>query len=167
MYRDENDVAAKLMLNGGRAKELAATYDSAVGLLSLEPNQPLRADQLHETAVVVLALRQAGRSMDGDRLLGEADRKIATVYHQRTIPFELDANVAAIRAVEGRPDEAMSMLERAMRRGWTHTGNTDLPDLSDEPAFSSLRGQPRFERIRASVAAHLLRERAETEKLHI
>ena len=167
MYRDENDVAAKLMLNGGRAKELAATYDSAVGLLSLEPNQPLRADQLHETAVVVLALRQAGRSMDGDRLLGEADRKIATVYHQRTIPFELDANVAAIRAVEGRPDEAMSMLERAMQRGWTHTGNTDLPDLSDEPAFSSLRGQPRFERIRASVAAHLLRERAETEKLHI
>jgi hypothetical protein len=59
------------------------------------------------------------------------------------------------------------MLERAMRRGWTDTGNTDLADIADEPAFSSLHGQPRFERIRAGLAAHLARERAETERLRI
>ena len=59
------------------------------------------------------------------------------------------------------------MLENAIRRGWTHTGITDLPNIADEPAFKSLRGQPRFDRIRANLAAHLARERAETLQLRI
>ena len=58
--RDDNHMAAKLMLKAGRAKELAATYDGAVGLLSLRPNSPVRADQLHEAAVVALALKRQG-----------------------------------------------------------------------------------------------------------
>jgi TolB-like protein/DNA-binding winged helix-turn-helix (wHTH) protein/tetratricopeptide (TPR) repeat protein len=167
VYREENDVAAKLMLKAGRSKELAATYDSPVGLLSLRPNEPVRADQLHEVAVVALALRQAGRPADADRLLSKAASTIEGIYSQRAIPFALDADVAAISAVQGRRDQALSMLERAMRRGWTHTDDTDLPDIGDEPAFSSLRGQPRFERIKAGLAAHLAHERSETEELHI
>jgi TolB-like protein/DNA-binding winged helix-turn-helix (wHTH) protein len=167
VYRADNQVAAKLMLTAGRAKELTATYDSPGGLLSLRPNEPVRVDQLHEAAVVALALRQVGRSADADRLLSEASSTIGAVYRQRTIPVNLDADVAAIWAIQGRRDQALSMLERAMRRGWTDTGNTDLPDIADEPAFSSLHGQPRFERIRTGLAAHLARERAETEKLHL
>jgi TolB-like protein/DNA-binding winged helix-turn-helix (wHTH) protein/tetratricopeptide (TPR) repeat protein len=167
IYRDDNHMAAKLMLNAGRAKELAATFDSPAGLLSLHANEPVRVDQLHEAAVVALALRQAGRTADADRLLSKASSTVAAVYRQRTIPVDLDADVAAIWAVQGRRDQALSMLERAMRRGWTDTGSTELADIADEPAFSSLRGQPRFERIRAGLAAHLARERTETEKLHI
>lgn len=167
VYRDDNHMAAKLMLNGGRAKDLAATYDSPVGLLSLRASEPLRADQLHEAAVVALALRKAGRAADSDRLLSKATSTIRTVYRQHTIPLNLDADLAAIWAVQGQRDQALAMLERAMRRGWTDTGNTDLADIADEPAFSSLRGQPRFERIKTGLAAHLARERAETEKLHI
>ena len=168
VYRDENHVAAKLMLKAGRAQGTRRRrYDGPVGLLSLRPNEPVRADQLHEAAVVALALRQAGRSADADRLLGQAASRINAVYRRGTIPFVLDADVAAIWAVQGRPEQALSMLERAMRRGWTHTGATDLPDIADEPAFSSLRGQPRFERVRARLAAHLARERAETMQLRI
>jgi hypothetical protein len=167
IYRDDNHMAAKLMLKAGRAKELAAMYDGPVGLLSLCRNMPLRVDQLHEAAVVALALRQAGRPADADRLLGQAASRISAVYRQRTIPFALDADVAAIWAVQGRRDQALSMLERAMRRGWTHSDNTDVTDIADEPAFSSLHGQPRFERLRASLAAHLARERAETIQLRI
>ncbi|MFL6764144.1 MAG: winged helix-turn-helix domain-containing protein [Sphingomicrobium sp.] len=160
-YRDDNHVAAKLMLNAGRAKELVATYDGPTGLLSLRPNQAVRVDQLHEAAVVALALRQAGRPADADRLLGKTSSTINSVYRQRSIPFALDVDVATIWAVQGRGDQALSMLERAMRRGWSDSGTTDLPDIIDEPAFASLRGQPRFERIRAEIAAHLARERAE------
>jgi TolB-like protein/DNA-binding winged helix-turn-helix (wHTH) protein len=167
VYRDENDLAAKLMLNARRGQELTATYNSPVGLLSLRPNEQVRADQLHEVAVVALALRQAGRPAEANRLLSEAASTIAGIYRQKTIPFALDADVAAICAVEGRSDQALSMLERAMRRGWTHGNDTDLPDIADEPAFSSLRGLPRFERIKADLAAHLARERSETEELHI
>jgi hypothetical protein len=160
-------MAAKLMLTAGRAKELAATYDSPGGLLSLRTSKPVRVDQLHEAAVVALALRQVGRSAEADRLLSQASSTIGRVYRQHSIPVSLDADVAAIWAVQGRRDQALSMLERAMRRGWTDTGNTDLADIADEPAFQSLRGQPRFERLRAALAAHLARERAETDKLHI
>ena len=159
VYRDDNHMAAKLMLKAGRAKELAATYDGPVGLLSLRPNEPVRADQLHEAAVVALALRQAGRAADADRLLAQAASTIATVYRQQAIPFALDADVAAIWAVQGRRDQALSMLERAMRRGWTHSDNTDLPDIADEPAFArcaasrvssaSGRGLPRTSRANA------------------
>ena len=166
-YRDQSHVGAKLMLNAGRAKELTATYDSPVGLLSLHPNEPVRADQLHEVAVVALALKQAGRSADADKLLAKAGSTIGAVYHGGNIPFALDADVAAIWAVQGRRDWALSMLERAIRRGWTGAGDTDLRDIAEEPAFASLRGQPRFERVRAYLAARLVRERAETEKLHI
>ena len=167
VYRDDNHMAAKLMLRAGRAPELAAMYNSPVGLLSLRPNGPVRADQLHEAAVVAMALKQAGLAADADRLLAKADSTISTVYRQRTIPFVLDADVAAILAVQGRGDQALAMLERAMRRGWTDSGTTDLPDIADEPAFSSLRGQPRFARLKARLAAHLARERAETMQLRI
>jgi TolB-like protein/DNA-binding winged helix-turn-helix (wHTH) protein len=167
VYRDDNHMAAKLMLKAGRPQELAAVYDGPVGLLSLRPNTPVRADQLHEAAVVALALKLAGRPADADRLLKQADSRITALYRQRTIPFALDADVAAIRAVQGRRDQALSMLERAVRRGWSDSGNTDLPDIADEPAFRALNGDPRFERIRADLAAHLKRERAEVEKLRI
>ena len=68
--------------------------------------------------------------------------------------------------MQGRTEQALSALERAFARGWIHAEPTDLPTLGDEPAFVSLRGDPRFERIKSNLAAHLARERAETESLH-
>ena len=38
-------------------------------------------------------------------------------------------------------------------------------DLADEPAFRSLRGEPRFERIRADLKARFLREKQEVLQL--
>ena len=165
VYRDDNHIGAKLMLNSGRARELVATYDGPVGLLNLRPSEPIRADQLDEVAVVALALIQAGRRADSNRLLNQANTKIATLYRQRAIPFALDGDVAAIRAAQGKRDQALGMLERAVKRGWTHSGPTDLPNLADEPAFRALGGNPRFERIRGSLTAHLARERAESRRI--
>jgi hypothetical protein len=142
-------------------------YYHPPGLLSIRQNEPLRVDQLHEAAVVAIALRQTGRVADANRLLDRASSRIGIVYHQSTIPFSLDADVAAIRAVQGRREQALSMLERAMRRGWSNNGGTDLADIADEPALRSLRGDPRFERLRASLFAHLARERTETVRLRI
>lgn len=167
IYRDDNHMAAKMMLAAGRAQELAATFDSPTGLLSLHANEPFRADQLHEVAVVALVLKRSGRSADANRLLGQANAIIDRVYRQHEIPLALDADVATIRAVEGNRDGALAMLERAVRRGWTHSANTDLPDIGDEPAFASLRGLPSFERIRTGLAAQLRRERIETMALRL
>ena len=79
------------------------------------------------------------------------------------VRFEADA--AAIWALQGNKDEALATLELAIDRGWTHSGSSDLRDIADEPAFRSLHGQPRFESLRARLAAHFARERSETEAL--
>lgn len=166
-YRDENHVAAKLMVNAGRWSQLAAAYDSPIGLMSLRRGVPLRIDQLSEAPVVVLMLRQAGRRAEADRLLQQADTLVRSVYRRSAVPFWFDADAAAIFAVEAKPDEALSMLEHAMARGWSHTGVTDLRDFAEEPAFRSLHGNPRFERIQSALNQHYRRERAETARLNI
>jgi tetratricopeptide (TPR) repeat protein len=166
-YRDDNHVAAKLMLNAGRAAELAATYDSAVGLMSLRPGIPLRVDQLSEAPVVAIALRQRGRAAEAGRLLRQADAALRRVYQQGPVPFWFEADGAAVLAAEGKTDEALSALEHAMARGWSHGGIADLRDIADEPAFRLLRANPRFERIRSALKQHNMRERAEFVRLHI
>jgi TolB-like protein/DNA-binding winged helix-turn-helix (wHTH) protein/Tfp pilus assembly protein PilF len=168
VYEDENEVAAKLMLNGGRAGGLAAEYDSRIGLLGIHRGQAVRIDQLRQAPVVALVLRQAGRAAEADRLLQEATASLQKLYREnRSVPFDIDAEAASIWAVQGRTEQALSALERAFSRGWVHAGPSDLPAIANEPAFSTLRGQPRFERIRSGLAAHLARERSETKGLRI
>ena len=165
VYRADNLVAAKLMLNAGRVSELATTFVGPEGLLRLRPRQPLRVDQLGEAPIVALALRQSGRKAEADRLLSEASELARTVYRRGNVPFWFEADAAAIWALQGNEDEALATLERAIDRGWTHSGSSDLRDIADEPAFRSLHGQPRFESLRARLAAHFARERSETEAL--
>ena len=163
VYRKHNLLAAKLMLSDGRWQELVATYDGPVGLFGLGPRRRLRIDQLREAPVVALALRQAGRNADADRLLRQADAATRTVYRRGRVPFWFDADAAALFAVEGRADEALATLERAFERGWRQNGGSDLRDIADEPAFGSLHGEPRFKRLQGLLTAHYARERREVE----
>ena len=165
VYSDENETAAKLMLRGGHSGELMSTYTGSAGLLGLQPGKALQVDQLGKAPVVVLALRQAGRFSEAARLLRDADIAVQRVYLQKEVPFWFDAEAAGIWATEGRKDAALSALETAVRRGWTYTGNADLPDMADEPAFAALRGEPRFERLRLTLSQHFARERVETDAI--
>lgn len=166
-YRDDNHVAAKMMINAGRSAELAATYDSPLGIMSLRRGKPLRVDQLSEAPVVAIALRKVGRAVEGDRLLRQADATFRQVYRQGAVPFWFEGDAAAILAAEGKTNEALSMLEHAITRGWTHSGVADLREIADEPAFRLLNGNPRFKRIQAALNQQYLRERAETVRLHV
>jgi len=167
IYQKENRVAAKLMLNRGRASELVQTFDSPMGLLGMRPGQRLRGDLLRDAPTVALALRQVGRDDEANRLLRESDAIVREIYRRGPVAFSFDADAAAIWSVQGRQDEALSALERAMQRGWMHISDSDLKDIAAEPAFVSLRGHPRFERIRARIRAHYERERHETARLRI
>lgn len=162
VYRDDNHVAAKLMLARGRVRELVSTYDGPGGLIGIRRGEPLRVDQLSEAPVVALALRSAGRDAEADRRLREARRFLDRVYRRGRVPVWFEADAAALAAVEGRTDEAMSRLARAFARGWRHSGATDLRDIADEPAFASLRNDARFGKIRAGLLAHYAREKRET-----
>lgn len=161
---DLNVVAAKRMLAEGRARELVASYFGPAGLLYMRPGVPVGVCDLHEAALVALALRDTGRREEADALLRQADALLRTVYRRGPVPTWFDEDAAAIWAVQGKSRQAIEALDRALRRGAAHAGRTDLPTLDEEPAFQSLRGNPAFAAVRAKYEAHYARERAETAR---
>jgi len=161
VYRKHNLVAAKLMLNDGRWRELVATYDSPVGLFGLGPRRRVRVDQALETPIVALALRQAGRGGEADRLLEEAETAVRKAYRGSRIPFSFEIEAAAVFAAQGRKSAALDALDRAYRRGWRQNSGTSLRDIADEPAFRPLHGEQRFRELQVRLAAHYAREREE------
>jgi hypothetical protein len=168
VYADENAVAAKLMLLAGRSAELTRTYDSPTGMLRMRKGEPVGALRIRDAPIVALALRQQGRSVDAEDLLRRSSATIRAVYAGGSVPIFFDEDAAGVWAVEGKTDLALDALERAYRRGWVHVGHTDFARLQDEPAFRSLRGNPRFEALVARHAAHFAKERAETARdLHL
>lgn len=163
VYRDENHVAAKLMLNVGRWRDLVAAYDGPGGAIGLRRGQPLRRDQLGEAAIVALALQSAGRLDEANQLVTQANRFVRLIERRGRVPFWFHADAAALSAVAGRKDEAIRKLDRAFRAGWRHWGATDLRDLAHEPAFRPLRGQARFERLRSQLSLLYAREREQAD----
>jgi TolB-like protein/DNA-binding winged helix-turn-helix (wHTH) protein len=164
VYRDENVIAAKLMLGAGRAKELVATYDSPTGLLGVRRGQSVGTCYLQNAALVALALRAVGRHDEAEGILRQSDAAIRAAYGRGVVPTWFDEDAAGIWAVQGKKDLAVTALERALRRGSSHSTRTDLPRLTDEPALRGLRGYPRFEAVRAKYEAHFAKERSETAR---
>ena len=162
VYREENLVAAKLMLNTGRTRELADLFGSPVGLLGMKPGEAMRIDQLGEAPIVAVVLRASDRSGEADQVLRKADAAIRAVLRRGNVPFWFEADAAAVWAVQGRHAAALDLLDRAVGRGWTHAGGTDLRRLVDEPAFRALRDEPRFQAVLAKIDALNAREREET-----
>jgi hypothetical protein len=164
VYRDENVIAAKLMLNTGRSRELTATYDSPTGLLGVRRGQPVGTCFLQSAAIIAAALRAVGRGAEADAILRQSDAVIRAAYRRGQVPLWFEDDAAGIWALQGKSDLAVTALDRALRRGSTHSTRTDLPRLSDEPALRSLLGNPRFEAVRAKYETHFARERSETAR---
>jgi hypothetical protein len=164
VYHDENIVAAKLMLNAGRAHEMVASFDGPIGLLGLRRGEPVGPCQFQEVPLVALALRSVDRAKEADTLLSQADARLRTAFRRGKVPAFFDADAAAVWAVQGKTGQAMQALERAFGRGWAHAGRIDLPNLEDEPAYRSFRGDPRFKAVLAKYRAHFAKERTETAR---
>jgi TolB-like protein/DNA-binding winged helix-turn-helix (wHTH) protein/cytochrome c-type biogenesis protein CcmH/NrfG len=161
-----NQLAVKRLLGAGRGFEVLPYFDGPTGLLGLRPGKSDNVTSMVEAApLVALVLRQGGRAQEADRLLAEADAAMARIFRQGRVPNAFYAKAAQVWAVQGKRERALAALEQAVARGWLFTGITDLPDLAEEPAFASLRGDPRFERLRARIAAHMAKERRETAAL--
>ena len=165
VYHDENIVAAKLMLNADRAREMVATFDGPNGLLGLRRGEPVGPCQFQEVPLVALALRSVGRNEEAGILLLQADARLRAAYRRGKVPTFFDADAAAVWAVQGKTGLALEALQRSFKRGWAHAGRIDLPNLEDEPAFRSLHGDPRFKALIANYKTHYARERAETAQI--
>lgn len=159
--------SAKLLINAGRAREVTDLYDGD-GILSLKrgatPGRP--AQLLQDGPVVAAALRAAGRGDEADRLLLLLDQRLVAAIRRSDgrVPAGFLALAAQTWALRGKTDAALSALERAVANGWLNASDladSALPDIGDEPAFRSLRGQPRFEAVRARINGAFAAERRE------
>jgi TolB-like protein/DNA-binding winged helix-turn-helix (wHTH) protein/tetratricopeptide (TPR) repeat protein len=159
VYHGENLVAAKLMLAANRASELIWAYDRPSGLLGIRKGQPIEPYDLHAVPLAALALDQVGRRGEAERMLSQAQEQVDAVFRRGQAPFTFDVDAAAIASASGRRDHAIAALQRALRRGWSHSAPDDLTHLSAEPAFAALGGDRRFTEIAANFDALIARER--------
>lgn len=159
--------AAKLLINAGRAREVTALYDGE-GLLSmkrgLNPAPP--AQLLQDGPVIAAALRATGREEEAERLLSFLDEKLVAGIRRSNgrVPAGFLGVAAQTWALRGKNDAALSALGRAVANGWLNVSDfedSSLPDIGDEPAYHSLRGDPRFEAIRARINGRFAAERRE------
>ena len=158
--------AAKMLINAGRAREVVRAYDHG-GVLQISPAAVSNGSRLLDDGpVVAAALRSVGRGPEADRLLHRLDELIALAQRRSggRLPDRFLATAAGTWAMSGKTEPAMSALESASNSGWIYVADMDdssLPDIGDEPALRSLRGQPRFEAVRKRINANLARERRE------
>ena len=165
---DDNYMAAKLMLKAGRAQELARTVQRSSWAPEPSPQCSSACGPIARSRCGCAGAR-AGRARGGRRT-GCSARQ-----HPRSTPFIVSARSPSPSMPTSR--RSARFRAGAIRRCRCSSGlcgevgpdtdSTDLLDIEDEPAFASLRGQPRFEHIRAGLAAHLARERAETMQLRL
>lgn len=159
IYRMTIFVSAKRMLNDGRASEVLAPYDGGIGLGGIRRDTAVQAADLPWAALVARALQAVGRNSEATDLLARSLRVVDETYRRGPVPFTFDAEAASIAAASGQADRAIALLRRARDRGWVNNGWSDLLQLRDEPAFSALSGDQRFETVAADLDRLYARER--------
>ena len=148
--------AARLLINAGRAADIVRLYDGP-GILQISGRRlpALPARRFTDGPVIAAALRAVGRNAEADKILAHLDREIDAALRRsggRAPPyFFIDA--AQTWAMRGKRALALTALEGIGGSGRLASMDFDdlsLNDFGAEPAFKSLRGEPRFEAIRRS-----------------
>ena len=148
---------ARTLLRERRSAELVRLYD-----LRFKSPDELRATLGQASPELVMALRDVGRVADADRMakLGEADSRRVESYGR--VPFGFYYERSQFLAAEGKREEAISALQKAVKLGWFYSNEPySFHDIAQEPTFRDTGSDSRFQRIRAYFANHLARERKE------
>lgn len=166
-WSDEANIAFRLatLLNANRAREAAALYDAKFhSPAEMASRMPFgHAAFVRDSALVILALRARGRTVEAQRMADLAEAAVRKTLSLGRVPCWYYSIAAQLWAVAGRRNESISALEHAANEGWFYGAERDsFSDLAFEPAFASLRGEPRFQRLRSHFLRHAERERDES-----
>lgn len=154
--------SSRAMINLGRGRMLVDSY--LRGFSSRDDFLTTLAEQGDPGIVIpnlAVALRSAGRASEAETLLKAIEDRAEVRVEQLPGATEAIWELARIRAVQGRPDDAVGLLSRAMDQGWLPDGWFYPLDIAEDPPFRRLRGDRRFEQLRRRILAHIARERAE------
>lgn len=152
--------ASRVYVLTGRSQKLADMYLS----LRLPPEQFMKLagggyPSLYSATMVSVALRQTGHSSEAASLLATAE----SIGLQQLKDGQAEGQVllARVYAVQGRKDDALSLLTTAVNRNWLPAPPLMLTDIALDPAFAGLKGDPRFARLRQHILGTIKRERAQ------
>jgi serine/threonine-protein kinase len=132
---DENFVTARWIL--GRAEQLLGRYDAAVA--EFEHGLKLEPDNTVLRAALARAHAAAGATARAQRMMAELERTSTRRYVSAL-------DLASVHAALNQQDQAFSLLERAVRERANR-----IAFLSVDPAYDTLRGDPRFDRLLRTV----------------
>ena len=159
--------ASRVMVQLGRSRDLVALYRSGFRDADDFITRTSRYGMLGELAPnLAIALQETGSKSEASYLLSATSMRLEEILKRET-RREAIAHLAMIRAVQGDSTRALPLLDAAVRRGWFPDGRTAALDLVREPAFQTLRGDPRFEAVRKRLLDHIARERAELGPLKV
>jgi TolB-like protein len=156
--------AGRVYLLSGRGRKLANLYLSLK--LSPEGYFELAGTDgpdhfLLSAPLVAVALKQNGHAPEAAALLSFAADKAKGGLKAGTPASSV--LLARVYAVQGRKDEALSLLASAVSRGWLPEPPALQVDLHFDPALASLQGNARFEALRNRIIATIARERARVD----
>jgi tetratricopeptide (TPR) repeat protein len=167
---EEAWVLTPLLLELARTKrheDIVALFDrpgSGINRLQKidESNRTFRATL---GGIVGRALYAVGRDREGAKLFHASDEAVRVILaNGGNLGPQAVAEVAGGEAMLGRRNRALTLLDRAVSRGWfAYDGQSYR--LNEMPWFEGLRGDPRFERLVRITNARRLQERRETEVL--
>jgi tetratricopeptide (TPR) repeat protein len=156
--------AGRVFLLNGRGTELADLYLS----LKVTPEDYSKLASgdgpehfLNTAPLVAIALRERGRGADATALLSLAETRAKTAAQDGKQDSAI--RLAGIYATQGRMEDALPLLTSAINRGWLPQPPELMVDLADNPAFASLKGDPRFEALRQRILGRIARERAQVD----
>jgi len=106
---------------------------------------------------LIVALRNAGRNHDADKLLADFRRRKDALPNTGYLGDEKTMGVAVIAALAGDRDRAIRVLDDFSRRNPFQLAHIPAMSLRYDPVFSRLAADPRFsaidERLRAATNA--------------
>ena len=159
--------ASRAMLDLGQSRELVQLYREGFRNADAFISETSQRDMLPELAAsVAVAMKKQGMDDEAAYLLNAASLRLEQAL-KRSTSRTATGQLALVRAAQGEREQAVSLLETALRRGWLPNGHSILLDLAKEPAFAELRGNPRFEATRRHVLRHIAKERAELGTLKV
>jgi hypothetical protein len=112
--------------------------------------------------LIVVALQQNGHPREASALLSAAESEAKDQLKDGTPASSV--SLARVYAVQGRKDEAVSLLASAIERRWLPEPPVLQVDLNNDPALAGLKADPRFQRLRQQILGTVARERAKLDR---
>jgi DNA-binding SARP family transcriptional activator/TolB-like protein/Tfp pilus assembly protein PilF len=153
--------SARAMFNLGHERDLLRLYRE--GFVSSDDaiEQMTNSGLLVAFApTIAVALQRSGDRDEAYSLLDAAARFVEPAVAQQ-LSRKAFWDLGRVRAAQGRNDEALQLIARAIAAGWMPSGQEEPLDIAQEPAFRALRGDPRFAAFRKRILNRIARERAE------